>query len=156
MISSKDNKNFLSLKQNIILLKNLCIDFIIEDNDYINILIELNQKEEIIKFLFNITTQDCYNLKKIISNNNNSLITLNEILDIEKCVEFFKGLGKLKDFKLKYDHEVIKSFKENASNFENEKIINHFKRFINNFSRIKEFQLSFGEKFIELTKYFRL
>jgi len=154
MISSKENKNFLSLKQNIILLKKLGIDFINEENDYINILIELNQKEDIIKFLFNTTTQDCYNLKEIISNNNNSLITLNEILDIEKCVAFFKDLGKLEDLKLKYDYEIIKSFKDNASNSEYAKIINHFKRFIKNFSRIKEFQSSLVEKFIKLTKHF--
>ena len=157
IISSKDNKNFLSLKQNIILLRNLGIDFINEENEYINILIELNQKEEIIHYLFNITTQDCYNLKQImLNNNNNSLIALNEIVNFEQCVEFFKGLGKLKDLKLKYDYKVIKSFKENVSIFENEKILNHFKRFIHNFSRIKDFQSSLFEKFRKLNKYFRL
>ena len=154
MILSKENTNFLSLKQNIILLKKLGIDFINEENDYLNILIELNQKEEIIKFLFNITSKDCHNLKEILSYNNNSLIALNEIIDIEKCVEFFKGLGKLEDIKLKYDHEIINTFKVNATKTENKQIINHFKRFINNYSRIKEFQSSLVENFIKLSKHF--
>ena len=156
ILSSKERMNFLTLKQNIILLKNLGIDFINEENDYINILIKLNQKEEIIKFLFNINIniQDCHNLNEILSNNNNSLVTLNELLDIEHCAKFLKELGKLKDLKHKYDHEIIKSFKENSSKTENEKIINNFNRFINNYSRIKEFQSSLVENFIKLSKHF--
>jgi len=154
ILSSNERIDFLSLKQNIIILKNLGIDFINEENDYINILIKLNQKEEIIKFLFNINIQDCHNINDILSNNNNSLITLNEILDIEHCAKFLKELGKLKDLKHKYDYEIIKSFKENVSKTEYEKIINHFNRLINNYSRIKEFQLSLVENFIKLSKHF--
>ena len=155
MTSLKENTNISSLKQNIEQLQELDLDLINEGKNYINILIKLSQKEEIIKFLFNITIQDCHNLKEILSENNYSFITLDELSDIEKCVEFFKSLGNLDDLKLKYDEEIIKLFKENVSKTENEKIIMNFYRFVDNFNKIKDLQSSLFESFIKLTKHLK-
>ena len=82
MTSLKENNKISSLKQNIEQLQGLDLDLINEGNNYINILIKLSQREEIIKFLFNITMQDCHNLKEILSENNYSFITLDELSDI--------------------------------------------------------------------------
>ena len=153
MKSLKEEASISSLKNNITLLKKLGIDFN-GNNNYFDILIKLNQKKEIIKFLFNFTIQDCHNLKKIFSEKNNNFISSNDLLDLEKCVEFFKVLGNLDDLESKNDYEIINLIKENASKIENQNSITHFERFISNCNRIKEFQSSLVESFIKLTKLF--
>jgi len=152
--SFKEKASILSLKNNITFLNNLNIVLINGDNNYINILMELNQRKEINKFLLNATIQDCRNLKEILSEKNINFITSNDLLDLGKCLEFFMVLGKLDILKAKNDYEVIKIIKENASKPESKDIIIHFKRFINNCNRIKEFQSSLVESFIKLTKIF--
>ena len=154
MKAFKEKCNILSLKNNITLLNNLDIDFINGDNNYVNILIELNQRKEIIQFLFNATIQDFHNLKEILLENNINFMTENDLLDLEKCLEFFIDIGKLDDLKIKNDYEIIKIIKENASKAGNKDIAIHFKRFINNCSRMKEFKSSLVESFIKLTKLF--
>jgi len=98
---------------------------------------KLNGKEEIIHFLFNTTIQECRILQEILSISNNSLIYINGLLDMEKCVEFFMHLGKIENLKLKYDDEIIKLFKETLSKYEYEKILINFTNFIDNFNQIK-------------------
>jgi len=154
MKSLKEEASISSLKNNITLLKKLDLDLINGDNNYLDILIKLNQKKEIIKFLFNFTIQDCHNLKKIFSEKNNNFISSNDLLDLEKCVEFYMALGNIDDLKSKNDYEIIKLIKENASKTENKNIIIHLERFISNCNRIKKFQSSLVESFIKLTKLF--
>ena len=111
--------------------------------------IELQGKKEEIemdknKLLFNMIIQECHYLKEIILENDNSLISLNEILDMEKCTKFFIDLGNLDDLK----------FKENISKSEYENILTQFNKFIIKFGRIKALKSSLFESFIKKAKEF--
>ena len=152
--SFKEKESILSLKKNIILLNNLDIDYIKGDNNYINILIELNQRKEIINFLFNTKIQDFHYVKEILSESNKNFMTENDLLDLEKCLEFFMALGKLDDLKAKNDYEIVNIIKENASKDGNKDIVIHLKRFILICNRIKKFQPSLVESFLKLTNLF--
>ena len=106
------------------------------------------KKEEIemekIKLLFNLIIQECHYLKEIIPENDNSLISINELLDMEKCGEFFIDLGNLDDLK----------FKENLSKSEYENILIQFNKFIIKFGSIKALKSSLFESFIKKAKEF--
>ena len=106
------------------------------------------KKEEIemekIKILFNLIIQECSYLKEIASKSENSLISINEVLDMEKCVEYFIDLGNLDDLK----------FKEKISKSEYENILIQFNKFIINYGRIKALQSSLVENFIKKAKEF--
>jgi len=140
MTSFKEKSKVSSLKKKLEFLKNIGIDFLNGENNYITILMKLNGREETIKFLFNITIQECRNLQEILSESDNNFISINDLLDMEKCVEYFMNLGKLEDLKLKNDDEIIKLFKETFSKYEYEKTLIYFTNFINNFSEIKSLQ----------------
>ena len=150
-IAFEEKNNISSLKRNEILLNNLDIDFINKENDYADILILLNKKEDEINFLLDTTIEECNNFKKIISEKKNKYITLKDILDLEKCIVFFMSLGELDKL---YDFGIIKIFKENASKPENKRIIDNFKGFINNFARINELKSSLVGCVLTITKHF--
>ena len=103
---------------------------------------KLNGKEEIINFLFNITIQECRNLQEVLLESDNNLISINDLLDMEKCVKYFNILGKLENLKLKNDDEIIKLFKETLLIYDYEKTLICFINFVNNFSQIKSLQAS--------------
>ena len=150
-IAFEEKNNISSSKRNEILLNNLDIDFINKENDYADILILLNKKEDEINFLLDTTIEECNNFKKIISEKKNKYITLKDILDLEKCIVFFMSLGELDKL---YDFGIIKIFKENASKPENKRIIDNFKGFINNFARINELKSSLVGCVLTITKHF--
>jgi len=106
------------------------------------------KKEEIemekIKLLFNLIIQECSYLKKIASESDNSLISVNELLDMEKCTEFIIDLGNLNDL----------TIKENISKSEYENILIQFNKFIINYGHMKALQTSLVESFIKKAKEF--
>ena len=150
VMSSLKNKFKLSfLKKNLSFLNNIGIDLLNEKNYYINILMKLNRKEEIIHFLFNMTVQECLSLQEYLSENNNTFISLNDLLDMVKCVECFKDLGKLEELRLKEDDEVINLFKIVVYKYGNEKILFYFINFIDNYNQIKELKSSSNKSIIK-------
>ena len=96
----------------------------------------LNGKKEIIQFLFKKTIQECRSLQEILSESDNTFISINDLLDMEKCVEYFMNLGKLENLKLKNDDDIIKLFKETLSKYEYEKTLIYFTHLVDNFSQI--------------------
>jgi len=106
------------------------------------------KKEEIeiekIQLLFNMIIQECGYLKEILPQNDNSFISVNDILDMEKSTQFFKDLGNLDDLKLK----------ENISKSEYENILIQFNKFIINYGHMKALQSSLVEIFIKKSKEF--
>ena len=81
-----------------------------ENNEYISILLELKQNKESIEFLLNTPLENCGDLKELSLENN--FVSTNDILDMEKCIEFLNNLG---DIKQKTDIEIINIFKEKVS-----------------------------------------
>jgi len=142
MLAFKAKTKISTLRKKLEFLNNINIDPLNGENEYINILMILNGKEEILKFLFNTTIQEYLDLEKIILESNFSNISINELLDMEKCVEFFKNFRKIEYLRLRQDDEVIKLLKEILSKYEYEKISINFTNFINSYSKIKELKLS--------------
>ena len=101
---------------------------------------KLNGKAEIIQFLFRVTIEECRSLKEILSECENTFITIDDLLDMEKCVEYFMNLGKLENLKNKKDDEIIKLFKETLSKYEYVKTLIYFANFVEKYSQIKLFQ----------------
>ena len=131
----KKQKDIIVIKRCKENLKNLKIDIDDKNNSYIDILIRFKLHPEIIPFLFKKTIEDCRNLQEILSENENSFVTANDILDLEKCIVFMKGLGKLEELKNKNDNEVINLFKDEFS--KKNDIFIYFTRLLNNYAQIE-------------------
>ena len=116
------------------ILKNYNIDIFGKDNKYIDILINLNKRKESIKMLFEMTIQDCRNLQELSLEDDNNYLSVNDILDLEKCVEFFISLGKLDELKNKKDIEIIESIRLKTA--ENPDIIIYFQKYVENYTQI--------------------
>jgi len=139
---SKQNVKISPLKKKLAFLNNIGIDLLNGENNYINILMILNGRKDIITFLFKMTIQECRSLQEILSESENTFISINDLLDMEKCVEFFINLGKLENLKDKNDDELIKLFKETLSKYEYEKTLIYFSHLVDNYSQINSLQES--------------
>jgi hypothetical protein len=106
-----------------------------KDNKYIDILLKLKSQPESVKLLLKTSIQDCRNLQELSSISDNVFISINDLLDMERCVEFFLKLGKTEDLKKKKDIEIIQLMKENASQDKNISLC--FIKFVDNYSQIK-------------------
>ena len=137
-LNEKKDFNTIRICKNI--FNNIKIDIIGGDNTYIDIIIKLKIQPDIISFLFKKTVQDCRNLQEISSQNENSFVSVNDILDMEKCVEFFNNFGKLEDFQNKNDSEIINLFKENVD--KKKDILLYFEKFVDNYGQIKVLESS--------------
>ena len=116
-------------------LKNLNINIDEKDNKYIDILIKFKDQPEIITFLFEKTIEDCRNLQEVLSENENNFVTANDILDLEKCIEFMKNVGKLEDLRSKEDIKIIYLFREQF--LKKNDIFIYFSKLFVNYSQIE-------------------
>ena len=105
-----------------------------KENKYIDILIVLGKQPESFKMLLETSIQDCRNLQELSLENDNNFISVNDILDMEKCIEFFLEIGKLEDLKSKEDIEIINLIKENSSKHID--ILLYFQKYLNNYNQI--------------------
>ena len=110
------------------------IDIYNKENIYIELLIMLNRIPESIKFLLETSIQECRNLQELTLENDNNFVSVNDILDMEKCIEFFAKIGQLKELKNKEDIEILNLIKKNAS--ENKDILIYIKKYIENYNQI--------------------
>jgi len=109
-----------------------------------NIIKEKEIEFKKIKILFNMIIQECHYLKEIISETDNTFISVNDFLDMEKSAELFNGLENFDNLKLK----------ENITTTEYENILVNFNKFISNYNRVKTLQSSLFESFIKRAKDF--
>ena len=105
-----------------------------KNTEYIDVLIRFKNQPEIINFLFQRTIQECRNLQEVISENENNFVSQNDILDMEKCVEFFNDFGKKKDLSKKSDIEIINLFKTKF--YQHNQLHIYFDKFFINYSQI--------------------
>jgi len=126
------NKEFLIMS--IEILEALGLELNNEDNYFINILLSLNQKPEVINFLLGKTVDECGLLYDTLDNND--FLKISDIIDLEKCVEYMNSLGNGDEFKQMKDYELIEKAK--SSNLMSKNLQINFNNFINHFDDIKE------------------
>ena len=124
-------------------LNDLNINIDEKDNPFFDILINLSENLGSISFLFRTTIDDCASLQELASQNENSHVLVNDILELQKCIEFFNNVGKFDELKKKSDKEIINILKENAQNQKDISI--YIKNYVNNYIQIKLLKSSFNQ-----------
>jgi len=104
-------------------------------NNYLNILLLLKEQPEAIDFIVKRNDADCRNMQEFVGENDNAFLNSNDILDLEKCVEFRMKLGDENNFKNKKDKDIIMSFKTKVEKTENIEL--YFTRYVNNYIELK-------------------
>jgi len=77
-----------------------------EDREYLDILQFLKEKKGSLKFLIELTGEDCRTLQELVTERDEAILSNHEIQDMMKCNEFIQNLIKEK----KTDQEIIKDF----------------------------------------------
>ena len=111
-------------------------------NQLIHILIKLKEQPESIGFLLDKNKDEIGKLHEIATLDENKFVNANDILDLEKCFEFFLkiGQGDVKGMQNMTDTAIIQ---EMETIFKNQKdIYAYFERYVNNFGQIKMLQSS--------------
>ena len=121
-------------------LKEFGINIDDEGNNYLKILLELKQNPECIQFLFSTSLEECGKLREIALESENNIVSINDIIDMERCIEFLQNLGSLKD---KTDIQIINILKEKVA--KQYDIIIYFKKYVANFAQIKTLRSSMNK-----------
>ena len=129
-------KELSVIKKSIEELKNNDINFD-KFNPFIEILIMFKDQPNAIDFLFQVTTEEIKNMHELLFELDEEFVTTNDLLNLEKCVEFFDKLGKKDKLKYYRDIEIISKFKAQVEKDENNSLI-IFQQYIDNFGEIKE------------------
>ena len=143
LINNNDINNIKKSKE---ILYQYEIDINNKDNKFIDILLKLKQQPDSCVLLSNTTIQDCRNLQELSLEIEDNFVTVNDILDMEKCIEF---LGQSKDLKKQKDIDAIKSFTIKASQTKDISI--YFEKFVNNYSQINNLKSTLNKS--EMLKY---
>ena len=111
-----------------------------EEKECINILNALYSKKGSLKFIMSLTEEDCRTLQELVSESENTFLTVAEIQDMVKCSDFIRRLDVIKDQKdqkdLKTDQELIILLIKELSKSKN--ISAHFIIYANNSGQIQE------------------
>jgi len=83
-----NNKDINNIKKSKEILYQYEIDINNKDNKFIDILLKLKQQPDSCIVLSNTTIQDCRNLQELSLEIEDNFVTVNDILDMEKCIEF--------------------------------------------------------------------
>ena len=108
-----------------------------EDREYFDILLFLAEKKGSLKFLTELTGEDCRTLQELVTESDEAILTNHEIQDMMKCNEFIQNLIKEK----KTDKELIKDFINDVE--KNKGISAFFKNYSINSGQISSL---FGQK----------
>ena len=111
-----------------------------EEKECINILNALYSKKGSLKFIISLTEEDCRTLQELVSESENTFLTVAEIQDMVKCSDFIRRLDVIKDQKdqkdLKTDQELINLLIKEITNSKN--ISAYFITYANNSGQIQE------------------
>ena len=114
------------------------IDILYEKNrkgNYLNILFKFTEQPESIIFLIKRSVEDCRSLQELVGEIENGFLSSNDIIELEKCVEFMNKIGNEQAIKKKKDIEIIKSFINEVE--KNQGIEVYFSRYIDNYPELK-------------------
>jgi len=135
IIEFKENICHLDfLKMSIEILEALGIDVRNEESCFINILLRLREKPDVIKFLIKINIEECGLLYDTLDNN--EFLKISDIIALEKCVEYMNSLGNIDEIKQMKDYELFEKAK--SSNLINKNLEIYFSNFISHYDDIKE------------------
>ena len=107
------------------------------ENKLINILLKFREQQDSILFLLKLSNQDLANLQEIASSNDNNynIVTIIDILDMEKCIDFFREIGTLDDLKKMKDCDIIEKMNKKG---QDKKDINvYFEKYVDNYGQIQ-------------------
>ena len=104
-------------------------------NNYLKLLSLLH--EDSINFLIKRTSEDCQTLKELVGQDDSQFLTINTIIDLEKCVGFMNSLGKEEELKTINYNDLIQLFVDKTKE-SNEKLVLRFTSYTNNFIEIKK------------------
>ena len=111
-----------------------------KNNRLIKILIKFKEHPDSILYLLNKTNQDLNNLQEIASLNENGIVIINDILDMAKCIDFFKKIGTLEEIQKMSDNELIEKMDTNVK--ENKYIDIYFENYINSYDQIRILEIT--------------
>jgi len=118
---------------------NIDIDILYKENyekdNYINILIELSEQPDSILFLLKRNIDDCLELKVLLRETNNGILSVDDILDLEKCIKLINKVGTEKTIKGMNDFDIVKSFIQEIEENKDMKI--SFIKFLKNYKKLK-------------------
>ena len=105
-----------------------------EDNqDYLNIIHSLYRKKGSLEFLLKLSSDDCHYLQELCSETENTLLTIADIQDMEKCCKYMKNIIGNNS---KTDLEIITLFREKIKEQKNISVV--FEQYANNSRDIQE------------------
>ena len=106
------------------------------ENELINILLKFREQSDSILFLLKISFQDLTYLKEITSSKDNKYnVSILDIENMEKCVEFFKDIGTLDEMQKMKDSDIIKKIKQKAKGKNDISI--YCEKYVNNYGKIR-------------------
>ena len=106
-----------------------------ENSNYLNILLKLKEQPDSITFLLKKSLDDCRSLQELVGEIDNGFLNTNDIIELEKCVEFMNKIGNEESLKSKKDIEVIKLFINEVQ--KSKGIEAYFKRYVDNYPELK-------------------
>ena len=116
-------------------LKEREIDLNEKDNEYIDILLCLNEHKNEAEFLFKTTIQECDNLLELSLQSDNVYVTVKDILNMKKCKEFSIVVGNEKMAKELGDKKTLKILKDYSK--VDKTILINLRDFFLNYNNIK-------------------
>ena len=106
----------------------------LEDKDYLNILSSIYLKKGSIKFILDLTPDDFRTLQELVSESEDTFLTIVEIQGMNKCSNFIHSFGPIKG--IKTDKELISILIKKAHQ---EKTISaYFIQYMKNFGQIQD------------------
>ena len=102
-----------------------------DNNIFYSILHLIKNQPSSIDFLFNNSIEDCRTIQELPGIFENGLLTMGDILNLEKCIDFMNKFGNRNSLKMMKDIDIIKKFKDEL--LKNKNNVLYFTQYINNF-----------------------
>ena len=106
-------------------------------NNYLKVLKMLTEHPDSINFLVKRNKDDCATLRQLVGENDSPFLTVNHIIDLEKCVYFMNSIGTEQSLRDMTDIDLIKKFVETTQK-STEELGVRFTSYSNNFIEIKK------------------
>ena len=136
-LEKKDDKD--TIENSIKSLNKEKIDISILNNaNYLKILLILKEQPEAIDFIIKSKSEDINKLHEVVGEADNGFLTTDDIECLVKCMDFMAKLGNENSLKNQYDNDFLELFKKQVENNENKDIVLYFNKYVHNYTELKE------------------